>query len=215
LRIRERRSLWSWACLALSLELMLSGCTVYQLGATAPSDWGVPVSRVDSSPHCPALAGTFEDVLEGAPGNAGASDQIGDPPRPVDEAGLVGPMRLSYLLLSKILDPPPEQASLTLDQDAFAVSVRGAGKILGNARFSHPARQFSCAGGQLQLRTRENSGGEGVYSWMVEDLSFQALNDGSLLLHRRLHVKSLGYFIPYGGEYEYWYRVKRSREDGR
>jgi hypothetical protein len=186
---------------------MLSGCITHQLGATAPASWGVPVGNADAFAECPAITGTFDDAMEAAPSNAGANDHVGN--QPVDRTGLVGPMRLSYLLLSKIVQPLPEQASLTLDQDVFAVSVRGAGKILGEARFSRSDRQFSCVRGQLQLQTRESGGSEGGYDWFAEDLSFQTLNDGSLLLHRRLHVKSLGYFIPYGGEYEYWYRVKR------
>lgn len=148
------------ACSALSCALMLSACSTYrELGATAPASWGAPVDSVESSSECPAIAGAFQDVMEGSPNNAGASDYIGDPRQPVDKAGLVGPMRLSYLLLHKIVDPWPkganltDEASLTLDAGGFAISVRRAGKVLEEGRFSHSARQFSCARGQLRLQT--------------------------------------------------------------
>ena len=142
----ERTSGRARAYLARSWGLMLCACTpARELGATVPASWGEPAANVDSSSDCPAIAGTFEDAVEGVPGNAGASDFVGSPPRPVDETGLVGPMRLSYLLLTKIVDPPPEYSRLTLDQNVLAISVRAAGQTLVEQRFLRSAGPFSCA----------------------------------------------------------------------
>jgi hypothetical protein len=182
----------------LGAMLAVASCTTAKyLSATVPPDWP---SRVASKEECAEVSGVFDDLLLSSPTN---------PDEPVRLSNIPGTLS-SFLLLDVGPVEKVDRVTLRLDSaSTLQVTASRGADVVKTRTLSRDADAFTCGEGKLIVFTSGTSWGELHREVLKSELSLERLEDGTLLLHRYVKAKAIAFpAIPYGAQYELWYRAK-------